>query len=655
MLSIERKLSTWLTNGLSGDNANWFMVGNWLAGRHIDTVSLAWNAFVTFSSQNALDLEAINFLVSFELLSNFAANELVGFETILLNCFGAVATVDTISEADASMFSFGLVNAEAWVFCFGFNREDILGHIDETTSEVTGVGGTESRRHLTLTCTAGCDEGFERRETLLERRLNWELDFAVVNVHLDTNRSGSKLNVTCGTTSTRVGHDRNVRIETSKVILNVLCDFIVDLAPCINREAIALVFGKETILKLLRNSSGLAFTLRDHLFNFWVVWVVILRSRDTGDSFVLEREILDSISGLDGNFVTKLVENVCHDLLQMLTVLDFVIVWIFLWKNLVEEDATKGSITLDALRMNTNWGLKVNEAHIVSELSFVNASVGLALTLCGWFFVSEVVATQHDVLRNRKHWSAIGWLQEVLAGSHEFLCFSLCFGGKWKVDSHLVTIVVGVETVCDEWMELDCLTFDELWLEGLDRETVERWCAVEEDILAFDNLVECIPNHSFALLDQARCRTNVVCIFILNKPRDDEWLEEFKCHLLWQTTLVNAEFWTDDNHGAARVVNALTKKVLAEATLLTLEEVRKALQLATTVLGSSGAATTASVIVDKSIDSFLEHALLVAADNFWRIEVNKLLQAVVAVNNAAIEIVQIGGCKAATSERNHRA
>ena len=365
------------------------------------------------------------------------------------------------------MFSFGLVDAEAWVVCLSLNRKDVLRHIDETTSEVTGVGGTESRRHLTLTCTASCDEGFERRETLLERRLDWKLDFAVVNVHLDTNRSGSKLNVTCGTTSTRVGHDRNVRIETSKVILNVLCDFIVDLAPCINREAIALVFGKETIFELLRNSSGLAFTLCDHLFNFWVVWVVILGGGDTSDGFVLEREILDSICGLNGNFVTKLVENVCHDLLQMLAVLDFVIVWIFLWKNLVEEDATKGSITLDALRVNTNWGLKVNEAHIVSELSFVNTSVGLALTLCGWFFVSEVVATQHDVLRNRKHWSTISWLQEVLAGSHEFLCLGLSFSGKWKVDSHLVTIVVGVETVSYEWVKLNCLTVDELWLEGL--------------------------------------------------------------------------------------------------------------------------------------------------------------------------------------------
>ena len=110
---------------------------------------------------------------------------------------------------------------------------------------------------------------------------------------------------------------------------------------------------------------------------------------------------------------------------------------------------------------------------------------------------------------------------------------------------------------------------------------------------------------------------------------------------------MNTKFWAYNDNGAARVVNALTKK-------LTLEKVGKALELAATILRVGSATTTASIVINQSINSFLKHALFVAADNFWSIEVDKLLQAIVTVNNAAIEIVQIGGCKAATSERNHR-
>ena len=138
-----------------------------------------------------------------------------------------------------------------------------------------------------------------------------------------------------------------------------------------------------------------------------------------------------------------------------------------------------------------------------------------------------------------------------------------------------------------------------------------------------------------------------------DKPANYEWLKEFEGHLLWQTTLVDAKFWTYNNNRTTRVVDTLTKKVLAETTLLTLKEIRKALKLAATILRCSCAATTACVVIDKSINGFLKHALFVAADDFWSVKIDKLLQAVVTVDDAAIKIVKVGGSEAATGERNH--
>ena len=58
------------------------------------------------------------------------------------------------------------------------------------------------------------------------------------------------------------------------------------------------------------------------------------------------------------------------------------------------------------------------------------------------------------------------------------------------MDSHLVTIVVGVEAGSNEWVKLDSFTIDKLWLERLDRKTVERRSAVQEDIATLNNFVK---------------------------------------------------------------------------------------------------------------------------------------------------------------------
>ena len=50
----------------------------------------------------------------------------------------------------------------------------------------------------------------------------------------------------------------------------------------------------------------------------------------------------------------------------------------------------------------------------------------------------------------------------------------------------------------------------------------------------------------------------------------------------------------------------------------------------------------------------MEHALLVAEDDFRGADVDESLQAIVADDDAAIEVVQVGGGKASTIQRNER-
>src|SRR5213075_3009297 len=118
------------------------------------------------------------------------------------------------------------------------------------------------------------------------------------------------------------------------------------------------------------------------------------------------------------------------------------------------------------------------------------------------------------------------------------------------------------------------------------------------------------------------------------------------------TALVQLQLGADHDDRTAGVVDALAEEVLAEAALLALEGVAERLQR-TVVRALQHAA--AATVVEERVDRFLQHALLVAHDDVGRAELQQLLEAVVAVDDAAIEVIQIRGGEAAAVERNERA
>ena len=131
----------------------------------------------------------------------------------------------------------------------------------------------------------------------------------------------------------------------------------------------------------------------------------------------------------------------------------------------------------------------------------------------------------------------------------------------------------------------------------------------------------------------------------------DEGLEELKRHLFGQTALVQLEVRANGNNRTARVVDALTKQVLTEAALLALDHVRERLERA--AVGTSDGATTTTV-VEQRVHSFLKHALFVADDDFGRTQFHQPFQTVVAVDDAAVQVVEVRGGKTATVKRNQR-
>ena len=69
----------------------------------------------------------------------------------------------------------------------------------------------------------------------------------------------------------------------------------------------------------------------------------------------------------------------------------------------------------------------------------------------------------------------------------------------------------------------------------------------------------------------------------------------------------------------------------------------------------AGHRAAAAAVVDQGVHRFLQHALFVADDDVRRAQLEQPLQAVVAVDDAAVEVVEVAGGEAAAVQLHHRA
>src|SRR5438093_667825 len=216
---------------------------------------------------------------------------------------------------------------------------------------------------------------------------------------------------------------------------------------------------------------------------------------------------------------------------------------------------------------------------------------------------------------------------------------------------HLVAIEVRVEREANERMDLDRRALDEHRHEGLNAQAVERRGAVQQDRMVLDDVFQNVPDLGPDALHDALRALDVVGEALLDELAHDERLEQLERHLLRQAALVELELRPDDDDRPARVVDALAKQVLAEPALLALQHVGQALE---PMVPGAGDRPAAAAVVDQRVARLLEHPLLVADDDLGRAELEEPLQAVVPVDHAAVEVVQVGGREATAVELDHR-
>ena len=170
--------------------------------------------------------------------------------------------------------------------------------------------------------------------------------------------------------------------------------------------------------------------------------------------------------------------------------------------------------------------------------------------------------------------------------------------------------------------------------------------------MVLDDLVQRIPHLGNTLIHHFLGGLDVVGSAVLHQLFHDEGAEQLHCHLLGHAALIDFQFGADHDNASAGVVHTLAQQVLAETALLALEHITQGLQRP--VVGTGDGAAAAAV-VNKGVHCLLQHPLFVADDDVRRIQFHQTLQTVVAVDNPAIQIVQVRGCKPAAIQLHHGA
>ena len=220
------------------------------------------------------------------------------------------------------------------------------------------------------------------------------------------------------------------------------------------------------------------------------------------------------------------------------------------------------------------------------------------------------------------------------------------------MDRHLVAIEVCIEGRTHERRYLDGLVVNEHRLEGLNGQAVERWRTVEQDDVPLDDPFQRVPHFRGRLFHEVLGHLHAADDAFAHEPVDHMGLEELERHLLGNATLADLELRAGHDHGAARVVDTLAQQVLPEPPFLPFQLVAQGAQRTSVGIHDG---ILALAVVQQGVDGILEHALLVLKENLGSILVDHLAQAVVAVNDAAVQLVQVIRSKPSSLELHQRA
>jgi len=560
-----------------------------------------------------------------------------------------------------------------------FRDHEVLRHVDQATREVARVRGLQRGVREALAGAVGRDEVLQHVETFTEVRRDRRLDDRAVGLGHQAAHAGELADLGRAAAGARVGHHED-RVEGllldllalgvggllgAELLHHRLRDLVVGARPDVDDLVVALAVGDEAgrvlVLDLLHLAVGagddLGLLLRDH--------DVVDAEGHRGARRVVEARVHQPV-GVDDRVLEaeRAVARVDRPRDRLLGHVDVDDVERQpLGQDVRQQRTADGGLheahlrhllAVDDLHLadaHLDARLQLDLARLVGAVHLADVREHHALALRAHLLAGHEVEAEHDVLRRHDDRVTVGGREDVVGRHHQRARLELGLERQRHVHGHLVAVEVRVERGADQRVQLDRLALDQHRLEGLDAEAVQRRRAVQQHRMLADDLLEDVPDLRALALDQALGRLDRRGVAAQLQLLEDERLEELERHLLRQAALVQAQRGPHDDDRAAGVVDALAEQVLAEPALLALDHVGERLQRA--LVGARDRAAAAAV-VEQRVDGLLQHALLVAHDDVRRVQLEQPAQAVVAVDDPAIEVVEVRRGEAAAIERHQR-
>ena len=229
------------------------------------------------------------------------------------------------------------------------------------------------------------------------------------------------------------------------------------------------------------------------------------------------------------------------------------------------------AVFIDIFHKHLDGSMHIHTLFIVSNDGFFRTIESESFALGTRTYFCDIVKTQHHILRGNRDRCSIGRVKNVVALEHQHLCFKDGLVAQGEVNSHLVSVEVGVEGRTCKRVELDGLAFNHLGLESLNTKTVKCRSTVEQNGMSLHHMFEDVPNNRFATIHNFLRTLHGFNDAAFDEFADDERLIELGSHQFGDTTLAHLQLRTYNNNRTSRIVNTLTEKVLTETTLLTLQ------------------------------------------------------------------------------------
>ena len=172
---------------------------------------------------------------------------------------------------------------------------------------------------------------------------------------------------------------------------------------------------------------------------------------------------------------------------------------------------------------------------------------------------ARISSAEYHVLRRHGDGCAVGGVKNVVRTEHQQL--RLQDGGiaQGQVHGHLVAVEVGVERRTCQRVELHCLALDQLGLEGLDTEAVQRRGTVHQHGVSLYDILQNTPDHGVFPVDDLLRGFHRLHDAALDELADHERLVKLGRHVLRNTHLVHLQLRADDDDRTGRIIDTLTQ------------------------------------------------------------------------------------------------